>query len=65
MRKAIITDLQGNPLGAIIEEDNGYLRGEGKGESLIEQAPTKTFDDWVNHTRHSTYLRLVVEEDTE
>lgn len=62
MRSATIMDLGGVELGTIIEQDDGTLTGEGKGESLLEQAPGKTFDDWVNHTHHSKYLRLVVRE---
>ena len=59
MRKGIITDLQGERLGTITEQDDGTLVGEGKGESLIEQAPLKTFDDWIRTVHHSTYLRIV------
>jgi hypothetical protein len=59
MRVGILTDLQGNRVGTITEEDDGTLVGEGKGESLVEQAPLKTFDDWVAHLHHSTYLRIV------
>ncbi len=59
MRVGILNNLAGQKVGAIIEEDDGTLRGEGKGESLLEQAPLKTFDDWARHLHHSTYLRLV------
>ena len=59
MRVGIVTDLQGNELGKITEQDDGALRGEGKGEQLLEQAPGKTFDDWVRTVHHSTYLRFV------
>lgn len=59
MRKGIITDLQGERLGTITEQDDGTLVGEGKGERLIEQAPLKTFDDWIRTVHHSTYLRIV------
>ncbi|HZT96674.1 MAG TPA: hypothetical protein VFB34_07525 [Chloroflexota bacterium] len=62
MRTARITDLQGTEVGTIVEED-GALRGEGKGESLIEQAPGKSFDDWIETTQHSKYLRFEVQED--
>lgn len=58
MRKATITDLEGSELGAIIEDDSGTIRGEGKGQSLVEQAPGKTFDEWIETTQHSKYLRL-------
>jgi len=57
MRRAVITDMQDNELGAIVEEDGGEVRGEGKGESLVEQAPGKTFDDWIENGHHSKYLR--------
>ncbi len=59
MRIGIVTDLQGNELGKITEQDDGTLTGEGKGEQLIEQAPGKTFDDWIRTVHHSTYLRFV------
>ncbi len=62
MRRAKISDSQGNELGAIVEEA-GNLRGEGKGESLIQQAPGKTFEDWVETTHHSKYLKLEVVDD--
>jgi hypothetical protein len=58
MRVGIVTDLQGNELGRIIEQDDGSIAGEGKGESLVEQAPGKTFDDWLRTIHHSTYLRF-------
>lgn len=59
MRVGILTNLGGERLGTIIEEDDGTLRGEGKGESLVEQAPLKTFDDWMTTIHHSTYLRMI------
>jgi hypothetical protein len=59
MRVGILNNLGGERLGTIIEEDDGTLRGEGKGESLIEQAPLKTFDDWMTTIHHSTYLRMI------
>lgn len=61
MRVGILTDLQGERVGAITEQDDGTLVGEGKGVSLLEQAPLKTFDDWISHLHHSTYLRIVEE----
>jgi len=61
MRVGILTDLQGQPVGKITEEDNGRLVGEEVGERLLQQAPTKTFDDWINHLHHSTYLRMIEE----
>jgi hypothetical protein len=61
MRVAVIYDTEGKRLGTIIEQDDGKVTGEGKGESLIEQAPGKTFDDWIRTVHHSTYLRLVEE----
>jgi hypothetical protein len=61
MRKVTITDLDGNQLGSITELDDGTLQGEGKGQSLIEQAPGKTFDDWMEANHHSKYLRYVEE----
>lgn len=59
MRVGILTDLQGDELGTITEQDDGTLSGDGKGESLVEQAPLKTFDDWIQTLHHSTYLRIV------
>lgn len=59
MRVGILNNLGGERLGTIIEDDDGAVRGEGKGESLVEQAPLKTFDDWMSTIHHSTYLRLV------
>jgi hypothetical protein len=61
MRVAVIYDTAGKRLGSITEEGDGKLTGEGKGESLIEQAPGKTYDDWIRTVHHSTYLRLVEE----
>jgi hypothetical protein len=59
MRVGILNNLGGERLGVIVEEDDGTIRGEGKGESLVEQAPLKTFDDWMTTIHHSTYLRFV------
>lgn len=59
MRVGILTNLGGERQGTITEQDNGTLVGEGIGERLVEQAPGKTFDDWMNHLHHSTYLRMV------
>ncbi len=59
MRVGILTDLQGERLGTITEQDDGRLVGEGKGERLLEQAPLKTFDDWIRTLHHSTYLRII------
>jgi hypothetical protein len=61
MRQGTLTDLQGQPVGKITEGDNGELTGEGVAERLLQQAPTKTFDDWVRTLHHSTYLRMVEE----
>jgi hypothetical protein len=61
MRVAVIYDTAGNRLGSITEENDGTLSSEGKGESLLEQAPGKTYDDWIRTVHHSTYLRLVEE----
>jgi hypothetical protein len=58
MRRGILSDLQGNPVGSITEGDDGAFTGEGVGEQLVEQAPLKTFDDWMTHLHHSTYLRI-------
>ncbi|GAC1403627.1 MAG: hypothetical protein NVSMB52_17550 [Chloroflexota bacterium] len=58
MRVGIITDTKGERLGTITENDDGTIVGVGKGESLVEQAPLKTFDDWVRTVHHSTYLRF-------
>lgn len=62
MRVGILSDLQGEPVGKIIEQDDGTLKGEGTGERLVEQAPGKTFDDWVRTLHHSTYLRIIEEQ---
>ena len=59
MRVGILTDLQGERVGTITEQDNGELTGEGKGSSLVEQAPGKSFDDWIRTLHHSTYLRIL------
>jgi hypothetical protein len=61
MRKITITDVNGQTLGSITETDDGTLEGEGKGQSLIDQAPGKTLDDWVENGHHSKYLRYVEE----
>lgn len=62
MRSATLTDLQGNKVGSIIENDDGTLQGEGVGERLLQQAPLKTFDDWKSHLHHSSYLRFMQDE---
>lgn len=59
MRTGILTDLQGEQVGTIVEQDDGTLTGDGKGPTLIEQAPGKSFDDWIRTIHHSTYLRMV------
>jgi hypothetical protein len=59
MRVGTLNDLQGEPVGKIIERDDGSLTGEGTGERLVQQAPGKTFDDWVRTLHHSTYLRII------
>jgi hypothetical protein len=58
MRTGILTDTQGEKLGTIMEQDDGTLVAEGKGQSLLEQAPLKSFDDWIKTIHHSTYLRF-------
>jgi hypothetical protein len=58
MRVGVLTDLQGERVGSITEQDDGTLVGEGKGEALLEQAPLKSFDDWERTIHHSTYLRF-------
>jgi hypothetical protein len=62
MRTGTITDMQGTVLGTITEQDDGTLAAEGKGETLLEQAPLKSFDDWVKTIHHSTYLRFTENE---
>ncbi|HEX6507170.1 MAG TPA: hypothetical protein VF221_06005 [Chloroflexota bacterium] len=59
MRYGILSDLQGERVGSITENDDGTLTGEGIAERLLAQAPLKTFDDWIRHLHHSTYLRMV------
>lgn len=59
MRVGTLNDVQGEPVGKIIEQDDGSLTGEGTGERLVQQAPGKTFDDWVRTLHHSTYLRII------
>jgi hypothetical protein len=59
MRVGILNNLGGERQGLIVEDDDGTLRGEGKGESLLAQAPLETFDDWMRTIHHSTYLRMV------
>ena len=57
MRTIIISDTQGNQVGTITQSDDGKLKGDGKGESLVEQAPGKTIDEWLETGHHSKYLR--------
>ena len=59
MRVGILKDLRGEQVGTITEGDDGTLTGEGVAERLLRQAPTKTFDDWMNTLHHSTYLRMM------
>lgn len=61
MRRGILSDLAGNTVGSITEGDDKTLTGEGVGEELVEQAPLKTFDDWIKTIHHSTYLRIAEE----
>lgn len=61
MRVGIITSLQGERLGTITEEEDGTLTAEDKGKALLEQAPGKSFDDWIRTIHHSTYLRFTEE----
>ena len=58
MRVGVLLDLMGNRVGTITEGDDGQLEGEEVGERLLQQAPTKTFDDWITTLHHSTYLRI-------
>lgn len=59
MRVGILTDLEGQRVGTITEQDDGTLVGQEVGERLLKQAPLKTFDDWLSTIHHSTYLRFV------
>lgn len=59
MRIGVLNDLRGQRVGVIKETTDGTLHGEGVGEELLEQAPLKSFDDWVRTLHHSSYLRLV------
>lgn len=59
MRVGVLNDLRGQRVGVIRESNDGTLQGEGIGGELLEQAPLKTFDDWVRTLHHSSYLRLV------
>lgn len=61
MRTLTITSPSGERLGSISEADDGSLQGEGKGESLVEQAPGKTYDDWLEQGHHAKYLKYVEE----
>ncbi|MGI8827286.1 MAG: hypothetical protein ACR2JC_16905 [Chloroflexota bacterium] len=61
MRVGILNDLEGQRVGAITEQDDGTLTGEGDAQRLLEQAPLKTFDDWKRTIHHSTYLRFMEE----
>jgi hypothetical protein len=54
--------MQGNRVGTITERDDGTLVGEAKGESLVRQAPLKSFDDWLRTIHHSVYLRFTEEQ---
>jgi hypothetical protein len=58
MRVGVLTNLAGQRVGTIVEEDDGSVRGTGKGESLVEQAPLKTFDDGETTLHFSSYLRF-------
>jgi hypothetical protein len=57
MRTLIISDTADTEIGTITENDSGTLTAEGKGQTLLEQAPGKTFDDWLENGHHSKYLR--------
>jgi len=60
MRKLKLTLTSGEDAGAIVENDDGSLKGEGRGENLVRMVPTKPFDYWVQQLPHSKYLTFEV-----
>jgi hypothetical protein len=58
MKVGILTNLSGERVGLITEADDGTVTGTDVGERLVQQAPGKSFDDWLTTIHHSTYLRF-------
>lgn len=53
--------MDGSEAGALIEGDDGKVKGEGRGANLVALAPEKTFDGWVESLGHSKYLQFEVQ----
>ncbi|MHB8619020.1 MAG: hypothetical protein ACYDAG_05495 [Chloroflexota bacterium] len=62
MRTITLTTESGEAAGTIIEQDGGELSGEGRAQRLLELAPGKTFEYWVQQLPHSHYLQFHVSE---
>jgi hypothetical protein len=61
MRTIKLQTLDGAAAGAIIENEDGSLKGEGRANKILELAPGKTFDYWTDQLTHSHYLKFEVE----
>jgi len=61
MRKIVLKLTAGGDAGALVEGDDGKISGEGRGAKLVEMAPGKDFDAWVESLGHSKYLEFEVE----
>ncbi len=63
MRKLKLTLTSGGDAGAIIEQEDGKLTGEGRGANLVRLVPDKPFDYWVQQLPHSKSLTFEVVEE--
>lgn len=61
MRKIKLTTKGGDDAGAIVEQGDGSLSGEGRADKILKLAPGKDIDYWVNQLPHSHYLDFEVE----
>ncbi|HUZ76577.1 MAG TPA: hypothetical protein VMV93_03225 [Chloroflexota bacterium] len=61
MRQIKLTTKGGDDAGAIVEQADGSLVGQGRAANILKLAPGKTIDYWVNQLPHSHYLDFQVE----
>jgi hypothetical protein len=61
MRTIKLKLMDGSDAGSITEGDDGKITGEGRGAKLVQLAPGKTFEKWVDDLGHSKYLQFEVE----
>ncbi len=61
MRTIKLKLMDGSDAGSITEGDDGKITGDGRGAKLVQLAPGKSFDKWVDDLGHSKYLQFEVE----